>query len=268
MNTARVRWSAANGVAALAAACAAACASPQGAAAKTVNLHKIESFTETVPGSTVTFDMIQIPAGGFWISKTEVSWDAYDLFVYGRNEPDPDRRPEIDGVTYPTKPYISMDRSFGHTGYAAISVSYKGAETYCKWLSAKTGKHYRLPTEAEWRRACAGDLETIIPDATTLIKQAWLKDTAGGKTHAIATKEPNAFGLYDMIGNACEWAAGADGRPVVLGGAYFHSAADLIQQFRITPKSAWNASDPQLPKSVWWLADAGFVGFRIVYENK
>ncbi|MFN0205743.1 MAG: formylglycine-generating enzyme family protein [Planctomycetota bacterium] len=273
MTTARVRWSAANGVAALVAACASACAAQNEAPPKTVNLQKIESFTEAIPGSTVKFDMIQIPPGDFWMSKTEVTWDAYDLFVYGTNDTDPNRRPAIAGVTYPSKPYISMDRSFGHSGFAAISVSFRGAETFCKWLSAKTGKHYRLPTEAEWRRACAANPNTTnedatIPGAETLMKQAWLKETAGGTTHAIATKEPNAFGLYDMIGNACEWAVGDGGRPVALGGAYFHSASDLIQQFRMTPKPAWNASDPQLPKSVWWLADGGFVGFRIVCEKK
>jgi formylglycine-generating enzyme required for sulfatase activity len=83
----------------------------------------------------------------------------------------------------------------------------------------------------------------------------------------MAGKEPNEFGLFDMIGNACEWAAGADGKPCALGGAFFHPAADLARNFRLTPVPAWNASDPQIPKSIWWLADAGFTGFRVVCED-
>lgn len=242
-------------------------------------------YVETVPGTVVKLEMIGIPGGNIalaqavncpsketvkvkplWISKTEVPWELYDLFVYGLENEDSDTRDAFDGVTYPTKPYIAMDRSFGHAGFPAISMSARGAENFCRWLSARTKKTYRLPTEAEWRFACAAG-GTEIPPNSKLSKEAWLADDAAGKTHPCGAKSPNAFGLLDMIGNACEWAIGVDGKPVTLGGNYRDAAGALAGAFRVMPVPDWNRRDPQVPKSVWWFADGGFVGFRVVREN-
>ena len=71
-----------------------------------------------------------------------------------------------------------------------------------------------------------------------------------------------------MHGNASEWCTGGDGEPVSLGGSYRDGPGGVGCAARQPPSKAWNASDPQLPKSVWWLADAGFVGFRVVCEWK
>lgn len=257
-----------------------ACAAPRrdGAAAK--------SYIEKIPGTVVELEFVAIPGGEFdwdkvinppargkvkiapfWIGRVEIPWDVYDLFIYGSDEPDPINRAKFDGVTYPSKPYISMDRSFGHAGYPAISMSYKSAENFCAWLSIKTGKKYRLPAEDEWRYACAAGGASEIPENSKLQKQAWLAESSGGTTHPIATKEANAFGLFDMIGNAGEWARGADDKPVTLGGNYKDSAETLTSVFRTLPSPKWNASDPQRPRSQWWLADGGFVGFRVVREQ-
>lgn len=234
-------------------------------------------FNQAVSGTTVTFDMVPIaagtgadgkPIGAFWIAKTEVLWDLYDVFVYGLDQPEQSEGgaiPTPDGVTRPTKPYLTMDRGFGHAGYPVISVSHKGAAEFCKWLTAKTGRKYRLPTEAEWEYvALAGGGETIAD----LDEQAWHKGNADSKTQAAATKKPNKWGVFDMFGNAREWAVGADGKPVTKGGSFRDKPETISAKERTENKPAWNASDPQIPKSVWWLADGGFVGFRVVCEGE
>ncbi len=224
-------------------------------------------FTETIDGTAVAFTMIPVPgdpAHGdepFWIGRTEVTWDAYDVFVYGLDARGDDTA--ADAVTQPSKPYISMDRGFGHAGYAVLSVSDQGAMAFCAWLSRKTDRRYRLPTEAEWRFAC--DLGRIPP--AEVGRYAWYRGNADFKTHAVGTREADAAGLHDMYGNASEWCTGTDGLPVTLGGSYRDSMEGLGCAARVSPSAAWNQSDPQIPRSVWWLADAGFVGFRVVCES-
>jgi formylglycine-generating enzyme required for sulfatase activity len=235
---------------------------------------RLEQFTATIPGTAVSLVMIPVPGGRpggdgassagiapFWISQTEMTWNAYDLFLYGFTTPQEAGEP--DAVARPSKPYISMDRGFGHSGYPAISISYHGAESFCAWLSAGTGRHYRLPTEREWRYACA--LGAV--DSSRLGAFAWYAANAGDKTHPVGWKAADDLGLHDMYGNASEWCLADDGTPVTLGGSYRDGADAIGCGARVPPNDAWNASDPQFPKSEWWLADAGFVGFRVVCES-
>ncbi len=224
-------------------------------------------FIETIDGTAVTFDMIRVPRDPthgmepFWIARTEVTWDAYDVFVYGFDAPATGT--EAGAVTRPSKPYISMDRGFGHAGHAVISVSNRGAMAFCDWLTHKTGRRYRLPTEAEWRFACSLGR---VPTAE-IGRYAWYRGNADFKTHPVGTREAAAGGLHDMYGNASEWCTGADGMPVTLGGSYRDGMEGLGCAARVSPSATWNQSDPQIPRSVWWLADAGFVGFRVVCES-
>jgi formylglycine-generating enzyme required for sulfatase activity len=84
-------------------------------------------------------------------------------------------------------------------------VSWNDAREFARRLSEKTGKHYRLPSEAEWEYACrAGGTDRFCggDDAGSV---AWYDQNSGGKTQRVAQKRPNAFGLYDMSGNVREW---------------------------------------------------------------
>jgi formylglycine-generating enzyme required for sulfatase activity len=239
-----------------------------------------EQFTETLDGTTVSFVMKPVPAGRFalqdgsgvgggqagigpfWISETEVTWDAYDVYLFGPDEQEAAGDAGPDAVTRPSKPYISVDRGFGHAGYPAISMSYLGALSFCEWLSRRTGRRYRLPTQREWRYVCR--LGAV--DGASADEHAWYRSNADFRTHPVATRAPDALGLYDLWGNASEWCTGPDGSPVTLGGSYRDPAGGIGCGARVLPSDAWNESDPQVPKSVWWLADAGFVGFRVVCE--
>lgn len=237
----------------------------------------LSPFAETIPGTSVKFEMIPLPAGTMtinktaveikpvWIGKTEVTWDEYDIYAFKLDEKENQKIGELDAIARPTKPYGAPDRGFGHKGYPALSMTFHAAQEYCRWLSAKTGKKYRLPTEAEWEYACrAGETEKISP--ASLDKHAWFWDNAEDKTHPVATKQPNPWGLYDMLGNAAEWVVGHDGKPVVAGGSYKYKAAQLHSGARAKQMPMWNMTDPQMPKSKWWLSDATFVGFRVLCE--
>ena len=237
----------------------------------------------TIPGTTVSFDLVRLPlapgggpadagAPALWMARTETTFDAFDVFVYGLDQPA--EQPvgaggaAVDATARPTRPYIAVDRGFGHAGYAALSVSVRSVRAWCAWLSAATGLTLRLPTEDEWEAACRAGAEDCNPDAETLRAHAWYRGNSRYRTHPVGTLAPNAWGLYDMAGNVSEWADGRDGQPVLKGGSYLDGLADNSCARRRPDDPAWNVSDPNLPRSVWWLADGSFVGFRVVCEGE
>jgi len=244
------------------------------------------SYVETLPGTLVKFEMVAIPGGvfqmadptkdgatrtvtvkPFWIGKTEVTWDAYDVYMLGLDKPASAPGKGKDAISRPSKPYGAPDRGFGHQGYAAISISHHAAQQYCRWLSAKTGKKYRLPTEAEWEYACRAGGPAQKWTDEELDKVAWYWDNAEDKTQPVGQKRPNAWGLHDMLGNAAEWCQGLDGVPVVRGGSFLDKTEKVHCGARARQTPDWQASDPQNPKSKWWLTDGAFVGFRVVREQ-
>ncbi len=227
--------------------------------------------------------MIPIPADEtkkikpFWIGKTELTWEAFDVFVYRLDEGGPDAPlpdnmdPKSDAATRPTKPYLPPDRGFGHEGYAAISLSLHNATKFCEWLSEKSGKHYRLPTEDEWEHACRAGAPAEYEyhfgsDAAQLGEYAWFADNSEESPHPVATKKPNAWGLYDMHGNVGEWVVSRDGKRVVKGGRWDLGAPDAKITARSEQDHSWNITDPQIPKSKWWLSDGSYIGFRVVCD--
>jgi formylglycine-generating enzyme required for sulfatase activity len=226
-----------------------------------------EQYEQTIPNTTVAFRMLPVPGDGadidaFYLCATEVTWDMYDLFVYGETSVAGGSEKGADAVTRPSKPYLPPDRGFAHAGYAALSMSHFAATMFCDWLSQKTGRRYRLPTEEEWAHACALNAAQL----TTLADAVWFGDNADDKTHPVGSKAAGAIGLHDMAGNASEWVTTAEGKPTTCGGSYKDDAEDVGCAARRPPSSAWNASDPQLPKSQWWLADCPFVGFRVACD--
>jgi formylglycine-generating enzyme required for sulfatase activity len=217
---------------------------------------------QRIPGTSISIAMLPVPGTKLRMSATEVPWEAYDSFVFGFDKKDATIPPGVDAVARPSQPYITMDHSFGHAGYPVISISALGAEGFCAWLSASTGRKYRLPTESEWETAARAD--GAAPD---LVAAAWTKENSDGKTHPIGSKAANAWGFHDLLGNAAEWCTAADGARVVRGGSYLDAKESAGVGARAPANPAWNRSDPQVPKSKWWLANGSFVGFRIVCEE-
>src|SRR5260370_8751209 len=149
----------------------------------------------------------------FWMGKTEVTWDEYDLFRKEKGVEAPEQNEErlkadADAITGPTKPYA--DETFGHgrEKHPVLCITHHASMEYCRWLSAKTGKTYRLPTEAEWEYACRAGTKTAYcfgDDPKDLSDYAWFAKNSEELTHEVGQKKPNPWGLYDMYGNVAEW---------------------------------------------------------------
>lgn len=233
---------------------------------------------------------MEIKISAFWMEEHEVTYDEYVLLLDESRDPGP----LPDGITRPSPPYVDFTLGMGKTGgFPANSMTQYGALMYCKWLYNKTGIFYRLPTEAEWEYACRAGSEKAYPlgnDEKQLGEYAWYAGNSENKYHQVMTRKPNALGLYDMLGNVAEWTFDqydekyfeqikADATdplieptskyPITLKGGHFRDeATNLRSAARLPSDRKWNARDPQIPKSKWWIADAPFVGFRIVRPLK
>jgi formylglycine-generating enzyme required for sulfatase activity len=242
------------------------------------------AYRESIPGTLVTFDMVPVPGGTitvdgktmdirpFYVGRTEVTWDMYDAFALEPGDRDPRigrdaQKPERGEATArPSRPYGAPDYGWGHAGYPVISVTRAAAEAFAEWLSEKTGKKYRLPTDAEWQhvaRLAAGSDRLPRSRSEEL---AWYRGNASARTHGVGSKAPDALGLVDLFGNAAEWVTTAGGPPVVRGGSFRDPAERIGPAAREAQDESWNLRDPQFPKSKWWLSDGPFVGFRLVRE--
>ena len=241
----------------------------------------MEPFVLTLPGAAVKMQMIPIPGGTlkigtqtvtvkpFWMARTETHWEAFDAFLAsGPASPAYDQTEfPVDAIARPSKSYILPDLGWGHNGYPSINISFISAQMCCRWLASATGKKYRLPTEAEWEIACrAGVAGPWKIDKALLEKSAWYAGNSDRVTHPVGKKLPNKYGLYDILGNVGEWATDMEGKAVLCGGTFLDGAVGIVPgtRKRWTPK--WQETDPQFPKSRWWLADGKFVGFRFVCE--
>ena len=175
-------------------------------------------YIEAIPGTDLKFAMLAIPGGKytmgspdaedkrgtdegptvtveiapFWMGKYEVTWDEYDQFAFSmdikkkkRENVDltkqPDTEKASDAVTRPTPPYADETFGFGRKVQPVICITHHAAMEYCRWLSAKTGKAYRLPTEAEWEYACRAGTKTAYSfgdDPEKIADYAWDVDNA------------------------------------------------------------------------------------------
>lgn len=213
-----------------------------------------------IPGTVMSLTLQRVPAGveipAFWITATEISWDLYDIFVFSLER---GAAPEgVDAVARPSRPYVLPGDAFGHAGRPALGLTFHAAGTFAQWLSVITGLRFRLPTDAEWTHACtSGANDSAI---------AWHRDRAAGGTHPLGTLAPDANGVHDLLGNTGEWVAARNGDSLVMGGSYRDAPDRMTCSTSQQQRPFWNQTDPQLPKSRWWLSDAPFVGLRLVRE--
>ncbi|MCD4728317.1 MAG: formylglycine-generating enzyme family protein [Pirellulales bacterium] len=286
----------------------------------------MKPYAEKIVGTDVKFEMVPIPGGvfklgspadeedrqddegpqvevkiePFWMGKCEVTWNEYELWGLGLDKQRREAKQKIampnvwdktaDALAIPTKPYSDMTFGMGKEGYPAICMAQFSAKMYCKWLSAKTGRYYRLPTEAEWEYACRAGTTgpySFGDDLEKLDDYAWYTDNSEEQYHKVGKKKPNPWGLHDMHGNVCEWCLDEyvvdrykqlDGKPVesplvivtkmypqvVRGGAWTDETDLLRSAARRASNPDWRAQDPQIPQSIWYHTDADFVGFRVV----
>jgi formylglycine-generating enzyme required for sulfatase activity len=284
---------------------------------------QMKPYTEIITGTTSKFDMVPIPGGRFvmgspesesgrkedegpqheveiapfWMGKHEVRWDEYEIWSY---KLDVQRRQILslqpteldklaDVVTRPTAPYTDMTFGMGKEGYPAICMTQFAAKKYCEWLTAKTGRYYRLPTEAEWEYACRAGTKTAYSfgdDPEKLGDYGWYFDNSDEAYHKVGLKKPNPWGLYDMHGNVAEHvldkydpnfyklcAGKLVANPLNLptelenrgarGGSWDDDPEQLRSAARRGSTAEWKVQDPQIPQSQWYYTDALFCGFRV-----
>src|SRR5699024_5072556 len=116
--------------------------------------------------------------------------------------------PEVDAVTRPTKPYLDMTFGMGKVNHPALAMTQYSAIQFCKWIYARTGVFYRLPTEAEWEYAARAGSTTEYffgDEHSQLTDYAWYIQNSEEKTHEVGQKKANPWGLYDIYGNVAEW---------------------------------------------------------------
>jgi formylglycine-generating enzyme required for sulfatase activity len=291
----------------------------------------MKPYRQAISGTDIDFGMVPIPGGEFlmgspkdeegrkpdegpqhkvkidpfWMGTHEVTWDEYDIWsfsldiqrrkIQGLKPTDGDKK--ADAVTRPTKPYTDMTFDMGHDGFPAICMTQMAAKMYCRWLTEKTGRFYRLPTEAEWEYACRAGTTTAYSfgdDASKLGEYAWFSDNNDFVYGKVGKKKPNPWGLYDIHGNVAEWCLDqydpeayarrakndVTSNPltvpslttrykrVVRGGSWEDGADRLRSAARVASTPDWKIQDPQLPQSVWYLTDALHVGFRVVRPLK
>ncbi len=221
---------------------------------------RFENFTETVPGTGASINMVAVPGGEFTIgssekepfhkkdegpqknvkisrffmSEVEVTWNQYWAFYNetmseGRTPPEKvyanNSRPDVDAVSGPTPPFGFPDQGWGMGSRPAITMTHYAAETFCQWLSLKTGKKYRLPTEAEWEYAARGGTSTPYffegnpkkfsneglwnrifgSDTAMIARYVVYSEDSDGKTAEPEKIGANPFGLKNMLGNVLEY---------------------------------------------------------------
>ena len=221
---------------------------------------EFKNFTETIPGTSASINMIAIPGGSFkmgspenepyhkadeapqrnvtispfFMAEVEVTWDQFWAFYgetmsEGRTPPEViyanNTREDCDAVSGPTPPFGFPDQGWGMGSRPAITMTHYSAETFCQWLSLKTGKKYRLPTEAEWEYAARGGTETPYyfegspkdytndgfwnglfgADTTVINSHVIYMNNSKNRTQEPTKMKANPFGLKNMLGNVMEY---------------------------------------------------------------
>lgn len=233
---------------------------------KVVSSEPLERFTLPVQGTSVELQLIPVEGEDgheFYVGDTEITWDLYDAFIFNLDTDAGASTTESDAVTRPSKPYVLVDRGYGHAGFAALSISPKAAEQLVEWLSVKTGREFRIPTEAEMTRLL---VTSGVDGPDEKLAHGWFEENSDYTTQKVGSRPVDANGLHDLWGNVSEYAIAEDGSYVVMGGSFIDPVDDVGLSYRKAFTPEWNADDPQIPKSPWWLASNDWVGLRVVCD--
>lgn len=159
---------------------------------------------------------VEIPAGSFWMGSNGLGADYDEAPLHQVTLSAPFRMSETEITNAQYEAFDPSHRALrGRQGFssgddeAVVFVTWHQAAAYCRWLSEREGRTFRLPTEAEWEYACRAGSYMHFSNGDMLPKGEWRNQT---EHHAfqpvdltVGRFRPNGFGLYDMHGNAEEW---------------------------------------------------------------
>ena len=226
------------------------------------------------PISVAERNMILLPGGTFTMGCRE------EAFAYCPRSELPAHRVTLDAF-YLAKYEVTQELWFAVTEdddfpmkfqdcptCPANCVSWLDTQKFLRKLNEKTGKNYRLPTEAEWEYAAAEGANPRYLSPREKDETAWYLENSGKKLHSVGMLQPNYFGLYDMTGNVSEWTndwyvaydslpqinpQGGDGgdRKVMRGACWFCPAREVSMKDR-------NRRHPE---------QHSFAGFRLAHDG-
>jgi formylglycine-generating enzyme required for sulfatase activity len=167
-------------------------------------------FTGCLPGDTECYGLERhrekiIVANGFWIGRTEVTQAAY------------------------VRVMSAVPSYYKGADLPADRVGWTDATTYCSRIGM------RLPTESEWEYAAYGGTAEL--PKKPMVSLAWYDPNSNDSTHPVATKLPNGYGLWDMLGNVWEWVQDAGKKPgehILKGGSFYNTSRDVRVSGRLS----------------------------------
>jgi formylglycine-generating enzyme required for sulfatase activity len=231
---------------------------------------KVEEVVDL--GKGVKLEMVLIPAGKFMMGSPASEKGRRDVetqhevtltnpFYLGKYE-----------VTQEQYEAVMGDNPSSTKGakLPVTNVSWEDCQEFIKKLNGKTNGGYRLPTEAEWEYACRAGTSTAYSLGDKITPQdANYEDSKIGKSVAVGSYKPNAFGLYDMHGNVWEWCedwwdgypagaltdpkgAATGDRRVLRGGSFLYDVSRARSSFRngLAPSSRFSNYGFRLARSV------------------
>ena len=217
----------------------------------------------------------EVCVSGFFIGKYDVTISDFLSFVedtgYRTEAENGGGCYTYDGKSWKKEPSSSW-RSPGFVQTEenpVVCVSWNDAVLYAQWLSRKSGRNFRLPTEAEWEYAArSGGKRERYAGGDAVDAVAWYSGNSGNTTHAVGTKQPNGLGIYDMSGNVWQWTAD------------YYSESYYRESPRVNPKGASKGSKRIFRGGSWFYDPRGvrttyrdfdfpdfrssYLGFRLV----